>query len=297
MSPTSHANALDSPEALQFIQNYPMALKDTLASPAIEAFVFQCLGHDVPWPAVKGVKAYAERFGHRPGTVRTGLSRLKSAADQELALTEVLTDGTSSYAALALGPHLQHFVRYFLQEPFQNEQFSLILTQLPAQATAERYALNDQLLRLGYVKFTSNGYLRYGGDPNRVNQWLQAQAFTPWVYHFEALNALPQRLEAELHSLYDLDFWQGALRDFETALEAFLASKSLDQPDGYLNYLFARSSFHKNIMTRAPYLPARYFAEVKRLKALYHYLGGLAQTRMQAHLALYKQCFVTPYSS
>lgn len=266
-----------------FYDLYPMALKDTLASPAIESYVFQQLGQEVPWPALKAVKTYAEHYGHSAGAVRTGVSRAKKTGEL------LVLDSTPKQ--LALGPELKGFVRYYLQEPFQSTHFSLVLTRLTAGQDTERYKLNDHLTRLGHVKFLPNAYLRYGGDPNQVQHFLQEQGLADYVYAFQEIDALPGALEAELDTLYDLPTWKARLNTFAADLDTFLNQAPLDTAQGYQNYLFARSSFHKNIMTRAPYLPERYFPEVALIKAAYEYLGGLARERMAQHRALYLEVF------
>ena len=83
------------------------------------------------------------------------------------------------------------------------------------------------------------------------------------------------------------------LVDYSCFLKTFLAQIDLKSQEGYLSYLYIRSAFHKNIMTRAPFLPARYFAEVTLLKDCYERLGTLAHTHMNSNLEHYQAFFGT----
>lgn len=264
-----------------FYQKYPMALKDILASPGIESMVLQALGCAVNWPSLKGVKAYAQRFGHSEGAIRTGLSRANK--NQTL-----VVEGSKQ---VALGEELQSFVAYFLEESFARNTFSLLLTQLSAQQATERYQLNDILTRLGYVKILSNAYLRYGADPLALQAVLKDKGLQDFIYTFEVGSTLPANLENQLEQVYALHQWGERLRMFSEDLTTFLGQAAWDTPEGYLNYLFARSSFHKNILTVAPYLPEAYFPEVSILKAHYQSLGQMAHEHRDVFCGLYRALF------
>jgi DNA-binding transcriptional regulator PaaX len=264
-----------------FYQKYPMALKDILASPGIEAMVLQSLGCKVNWPALKGVKAYAQRFGHSESAIRTGLSRANK--NQTL-----VVEGSKQ---VALGQELQRFVAYFLEESFAENTFSLILTQLSTQQATERYQLNDLLTRLGYVKILANAYLRYGAAPLALEAVLKDKSLQDYIYAFEAGATLPANLETQLEEIYALKQWGERLRTFSEDLKTFLGLANWDTPEGYLNYLFARSSFHKNILTAAPYLPETYFPEVSILKTHYQTLGQMAHEHRDLFCALYCRLF------
>ncbi|MBF2052657.1 MAG: hypothetical protein IGS03_04230 [Candidatus Sericytochromatia bacterium] len=243
--------------------------------------VLQSLGCQVAWPTLKGVKAYAQRFGHSESAIRTGLSRANKAG-----LLQV-----QDSRQVALGQDLQGFVRYFLKEPFARDTFSLVLTRLSASQATARYHLHDALTRLGYVKMLPNAYLRYGADPLALEAVLQDKSLQQYLYAFETSGPLPRQLEAQLEQIYDLQAWAERLNHFSTDLSLFLAQAPPDSPEGYLNYLFARSSFHKNIMTCAPYLPEAYFAEVRLLKASYQRLGQMAHTHHAVFCQLYQRVF------
>ncbi|PIQ28525.1 hypothetical protein COW36_12890 [bacterium (Candidatus Blackallbacteria) CG17_big_fil_post_rev_8_21_14_2_50_48_46] len=264
-----------------FVQKYPMALKDLLASPGIEAMVLQSLGCKVSWPSLKGVKAYAQYFGHSESAIRTGLSRANK--------NKMLIVKDSKH--VALGPELQGFVSYFLKEAFTSDSFSLVLTQLSAQQATERYQINDLLTRLGYVKILANAYLRYGAEPLALEAVLKDKSLQAFIYTFETSKQLPAQLENQLEPIYALQTWGKRLSSFSEDLKYFLAQAAWDSPEGYFNYLFARSSFHKNIMTAAPYLPEAYFPEVRLLKADYHTLGQMAHTHHQVFCERYQQLF------
>lgn len=245
--------------------------------------MFYLLGQQLPWPALKAVKAYARRCGHSDSAIRTGLSRAHKS--QELSIT------AEKPKRVVLGEPLKGFVHYFFNEPFQNTRFSLILTRLSAGQDKERYQINDVLTRLGYVKCLPNAYLRYGGDPAMVTHFLAEQGLTAWILPFHDLPTLPPQLEAELEGLYGLQSWRQRLLEFQLALDTFLAQAPLDTEEGYLNYLFARSSFHKNILTQAPYLPEAYFPEVALIKANYQRLGQIAEVYQARNQALYQAVF------
>lgn len=261
---------------------YQMSLKDTLVSPAIDAYVYQCLQHEVPWPSAAATRSYCEWFGHSPAATRTAISRAKT---QE----HINVEGTPP--RIILGDILKHQVNYYLKESFSAHSFSIIITHFSQDSDSERYRVKDLLTRLGYVKFTHNTYLRYGSSPTSVLEWLQEQDLSQYVYHFHPLEDIPQNLQSELSTLYELDKWRRILKDYSHFLNSFLGQIDLKSQEGYLNYLYLRSAFHKNIMIHAPFLPARYFAEVTLLKDCYARLGSLAHTHMESNLKHYHAFF------
>lgn len=261
---------------------YLMSLKDTLVSPAIDAYIYRHFGHEVPWPSVTATQAYCQWMGHTPTAIRTAISRAKTQEQIKIKINP---------RRVALGTLLTHQVQYYLQDSLSDHQFSLIITHFSEESDNERYRVKDLLVRLGYVKFTPNTYLRYGSSPESVHQWLEKQSMTDSVYHFHPLEDIPSTLKKELPSLYDLDTWRHTLTDYSDFLNTFLVCTDLETREGYLSYLYVRSAFHKRIMTRAPFLPQRYFAEVTLLTDAYKRLGQLAHTHREKHLEHYQTFF------
>lgn len=267
------------PDALPIIPTpYLMSLKDTLVSPAIDAYVYHHFQKMVPWPGAAATRAYCEWFGHSSAATRTALSRAKSQQHIHI---------EGSPPRIILGNTLKHQVNYYLRENFSDSSFSLIITHFSQDSDSERYRVKDLLTRLGYVKFTHNTYLRYGSNPAPVLEWLHQQELSQYVYHFHPLEDIPHTLQSELASLYELAKWRTVLKDYSDFLTAFLKQTDLKSLEGYLSYLYVRSAFHKNIMTCAPFLPPRYFAEVTLLKDCYERLGTLAHTHMNSNLEHY----------
>lgn len=263
---------------------YLMSLKDTLVSPAIDAYVYRHLQQEVPWPSVAATRSYCEWFGHSSAATRTAISRAKTQQ-------QIKVQGTPP--RIMLGNSLTHQVNYYLTESFSDPSFSIIITHFSQDSDSERYRVKDLLTRLGYVKFTHNTYLRYGSSSAPVTEWLQQQDLSEYVYHFHPLADIPLNLQEALSSLYNLDKWRTTLIDYSSFLKAFLEQTDFKSREGYLSYLYVRSAFHKNIMTCAPFLPARYFAEVTLLKDCYKRLGSLAHTHMRTNVEHYRAFFGT----
>ena len=270
-----------------FYTTYSLSLKDTLAIPVIAAHVFQKQGYDVCTPHPQALKAFAERYEHQTGAIRTSLFR--ALKQQELVHVE-----ERAYTGVGPGLAMRELIQYFLKDPFTAQHFSLILTQLSAVEQKERYRLRDFLLRMGYTKISTGAYLRYGIDSDAIQQALEHQNLSRWIYHFPAIETLPARLVGELESVYSLEHWRSKLTSFEQALDAFLTLPCSHTED-FLDYLFARSSFHKNLMVQVPFLPEAHFPAVKTLRRLYERLGAPAQSRVKQHIEWYKAYFVTPY--
>ncbi len=261
---------------------YSMSLKDTLVSPAIDAYVYQCLQKEVPWPSVSATQSYCQWFGHSSAATRTALSRAKNQKQIQI---------QAASRRIELGNTLKHQVNYYLKESFSEHSFSLLITHFSQDSDNERYRVKDLLTRLGYVKFTHNTYLRYGSSSTPVMEWLKKQDLSQYVYHFHPLEDIPANLMLELPVLYDLDHWQKVLMDYTDFLKVFLDRVDLYTCEGYLSYLYVRSAFHKNMMTRAPFLPERYFAEVTLLRDCYERLGALAHTHLETNIAHYHAFF------
>ncbi len=261
-------------------ETYAMNLKDTLLAPAIDACVFQYLGHDVPWPTVKSIKAFALLFGHNAGAVRTALSRARQRQD-------LIQNNERAQP----GAVIRDYVSYFLKDRLDTRSFSLIVAQFSREENAQRHLLKDRLARLGYVRFAPNTFLRYGGDPTPVNTFLAQQNLQHSVYHFENIERLPPNLEARLPELYQLKDWSERLANYRQFLTAYLGREPITSEQGYLRYLYIRSAFHKRVMVLAPLLPKRYFAEVELLRDMYQELGDLAHEHQVIFVSHYQTFF------
>lgn len=268
-----------------FVHDYPLSLKEALLTPCLEALILDYFGQTVPWPSQAGLETFLGYFDYSLTAFRTALSRAKKQGEIWVA------KDAQGIKRVQPGPLMQQYVRYFLAEPFAGSTFSLILFHFSSQQAKERYRLKEMLANLNYVMLTQNAYLRYGNQPQEVDQLLAQQGFTEHVFHFAAIQTLPPRLESLIPELYQTELWAERLRDYQGRFQDYLYAEPLDSEQGYLRYLYTRAAFHKNIMARAPFLPERYFSETCIVQDVFAELVGVTQRFLPVHAELFKRIF------
>lgn len=277
-------NSMTQREAL-FLTHYPLALKEVLFIPPLFAYLYQQSGSLKGWPTLSGVKAFALSFKHSDAAIRTSVSR----ANKEGVIAVVRH---AAQKRVVLGEELRQYAQFFLNKPYENNCFSLLLFHFSTAEASQRNALKEMLNRYHYVMLTQNAYLRYGGQSEAFDRLLEQQGFAEHVYHFHGLEQLPRRIVNEIDDLYPTEFWRLHLPEIVQDFELFLAQYPLDTEPGLLRYLYARVAFHKHVLARAPHLPASLFPAVEELQHAYRWLLEQGQRHHAKQVELFQDFFM-----
>ncbi|PKL79696.1 MAG: hypothetical protein CVV27_01450 [Candidatus Melainabacteria bacterium HGW-Melainabacteria-1] len=256
-----------------------MKLRDACLIPVLERIILAHFGAEYPWPEQARIEAFLCAFGYSQGAIRTALSRARAQGE----LIALDSDGKR----LGAGELMSRYTSLFLSEPFSPGDFSLLLFHFASEQSKQRTRLKDMLAQFNYRMITQNAYLRYGARGEDIQAFLEAQGFAGHIYSFQLLPELPARLVHELPEMYQLLNWAERLKQAKIDFGEYLAQPGTLQ-ERYWRYLFARASFHANLLTAAPYLPDTYFPEVRLTQEIFTGLTSQAPGFATA----YQACFV-----
>lgn len=256
------------PKMSPFTERYPLKLRYACLQPSLERVLASHHGHEFPWPLQQKAESFLCFCGYSQSSIRTALSRSKSKAELVLSATDS--------KRLTAGELLDQYTQLFLSEPFRPGEFTLLLFHFATDQTRERAQLKELLAQFNFRMLTQNAYLNYGARNAEIQAFFEQQGFAEHIYCFQNLPELPERLILELPEIYELPVWSARLAQASKDFEEYLALPGTLQ-ERYWRYIYARASFHTNLLTVAPYLPERYFPEVRLTEAIFTRFNQLQQ--------------------
>jgi len=228
-----------------FSARYPVSLHELLLAPVVLREQHEQLC-DVPFVSRGLLNDLSTHFGHRPGAVRTALSRLGAQG--------ALRPSAGGYRSGALADSVSAAV---LQRPGRPDGYVLAVFSFTTEDARERHVVREALKLHGFQKLAQNVYVNGAADTTGVEQAIAAHGLSQHLFLFRCTGAADPQLDRRLASVFDVSGRARALLRFERDLHALLDAPGLDDDELARRYLAACPVHYRITFAEEPPLPAR----------------------------------------
>lgn len=234
---------------MRFRTRYPLSLQELLLTPVIFRDTTRELD-GLPFVSAGGMRDLAAYGGHRPGAIRTALSRLR--ADKAVEPT-VDAAGITRYRMGALSRSVSHAVQGRPQRP---SGFAVAVFSFATEHARERHVVRALLAHHGFQKLAQNVYINGLLDTVELEEEIRRHGLSDHLFLFRCHDAEDPQLRRRLAQVFDVAGRGRALLRFEADLHAFLDEPRLDGDEIARRCLYAGPVHYRITFIEEPPLPA-----------------------------------------
>ncbi len=255
---------------MRFRSRYPLSLQELLLAPVIFRDTSAEL-EDLPLASAAGMRDLATYGGHRPGAIRTALSRLR--ADKAIEPVPG-RDGVIRYRMGALSRSISRAVQARFQRP---SGFAVAVFSFATEHARGRQVMRSLLAHHGFQKLAQNVYINGQLDTAEMEKMIRRQGLSEHLFLFRCQDAEDKALRRKLARIFDLTGRARALARFEADLRAFLEEPGLPGDEIARRCFYSGPVHYRVTFAEEPPLPASCFPADYPLERLSNYLPAALQ--------------------
>jgi DNA-binding transcriptional regulator PaaX len=199
----------------EFIQKYPVSLRQVMATPMIFRGT-SFAQTELPWPSINHIRDLAEFAGFSYGALRTALSRAVLAGD---ILSFKDDSGRTRYRMTAF----QEAVSQTVQEKAEKKEgLTLAVFSFRTDEEKARAGLRQLLHWWGFKMLAPNVYIAGRMDIARVQKSADEAGFGNHLFLFECPQVSSDRIAAKIREAFDVENHVARTRDFIADVRKFL---------------------------------------------------------------------------
>jgi DNA-binding transcriptional regulator PaaX len=264
---------------MRFLGKYPVSLNELLVAPLVFRETLPLL-RDLPDVSGSAMRDLAEFGGHRGGTVRTAMSRLRAAG----AIEAVTANGVTRYRIGPFGRSIGTAVKRRFERP---DGFLLAVFSFAADDVRERQVVREALRAHGFQKLAQNAYINGQIDTAELERVVRDNGLSDHLFLFRSDDRDPAR-DKRLAALFDVKRRAVLLRRFEADLRAFVEEPGISDDEFARRYLAAGPAHYRITFVEEPPLPARCLPADYPLERLQSYVE-LTPERSRALVHYYRR--------
>lgn len=268
--------------ARSFIRRHPLSLQEVIATPMI--FREYVPGFEgLPFPRSAIIQDLAAFAGHRPGALRTALSRLRTTGE---IVRFVDPSGVTRFHLTEAQRSVSGVVRAWPERP---EGFLIGVFSFRAPEEAKRRAVREILLHFGFKRIAQNTYINGMIDTAGLEAEMKRVGAADRFYVFRCPEIDDPTLLGRLAEVFDVEERRRTLEGFREELAAFLEEPGIDAMEHGRRLFYAGPVHHRISFAEEPPIPARILPPGYPLSELRSYLDSSIKARRSDVVHYYRR--------